>query len=626
MKNGKSPGEDGIPKEFYEFFIDELKDILCELLNNIRLNGEIPESQKNAIVKLLFKKGDHRELKNWRPVSLLNTDYKILSKILTARLSKIMHIITPIEQKCGVKNRQMNDVIRNIDLIIDQMDEGYLVLIDQQKAFDRVNQEYLIGVLEKVGINGKMLDMVKAMYNNITSQIMVNGKATGKIKIERSIRQGCPFSMLLFVLSSIPLINMIKEDDEIQGFITKRNRPIKIQSYADDNTVIIKNIQEYNQVLKIYNKHALASEAKINVEKTEILKIGESKKREPEEVKNLLKQKVKILGAWFYEDKTKCSEGNLKDLTEKVKSIIEKENERNLTIIGKVLMVNSKMWSLIWPRAWLIDTKDVELKKLLKNVKYYIQRAKCNLVYEQITKSKDEGGLGLINLTERIEAIKCKQLQNIDQDNAENDTIQYLLGHRMKTLFNVDIRGPKKEIYNSKFEKTFDLMMENKELIKTIKDSPVRKILRIIFEKEQGPVWEGILKGRDTRHIAINYKTAYGLMPIWREYRCPVCNDKSETTLHLFMQCVGFNRVKDEIDEWVDIITNGQKTMDAGMLILGMGLENDLLRYVISEYKLHLWKARNLKKFENKDVNEYAINRSIEGKIRFYVKYLIEDE
>ena len=72
LRREKSPGDDGLPSEFYKAFVDELIEILVELLNNIRLSEILPSSQKNAIIKLLFKKGDHRLLKNWRPISLLN--------------------------------------------------------------------------------------------------------------------------------------------------------------------------------------------------------------------------------------------------------------------------------------------------------------------------------------------------------------------------------------------------------------------------------------------------------------------------------------------------------------------------------------------------------------------------
>ena len=127
-----------------------------EMLNSIAMTGELLPSQKNAIIRLLYKKGDHRLLKNWRPVSLLNVDYKILSKIMTNRLTKFMAKLTPIEQKCGVKGRQMADVIRNLDTIIEdwQHTGGYIVCMDQEKAFDRINHQYLFMILEGMGFSG----------------------------------------------------------------------------------------------------------------------------------------------------------------------------------------------------------------------------------------------------------------------------------------------------------------------------------------------------------------------------------------------------------------------------------------------------------------------------------------
>ena len=107
MAKEKSPGEDGLPKEFYHKFQDILIPELCELYNNIVLSGKQPISQKNAVIKLLYKKGDHRKLKNWRPVSLLNVDYKILSKIMANRLKLVLENIIPSEQKCGIPNRKM---------------------------------------------------------------------------------------------------------------------------------------------------------------------------------------------------------------------------------------------------------------------------------------------------------------------------------------------------------------------------------------------------------------------------------------------------------------------------------------------------------------------------------------
>ena len=154
MKKDKSPGEDGITIEFYKTFLDVLTPELSEIFNNLKFSHNTPASWKNAIIKLLFKKNDVRKLENWRPISLTNVDYKILSKMLTNRLNNIMHVIIPLEQKCGVKDRRSTDIIRNLATFRDYMDDGYFVTIDQSKAFDKVNHKYLIKVLEHIGLKG----------------------------------------------------------------------------------------------------------------------------------------------------------------------------------------------------------------------------------------------------------------------------------------------------------------------------------------------------------------------------------------------------------------------------------------------------------------------------------------
>ena len=161
----------------------------------------------------------------------------------------------------------MNDVIRNLASYRDHSESGFFVLIGQAKAFDRVNHDYLFITMEALGFEGDFLELTKMLYNKITSQIIVNGQPTNKINIQRGVRQGCPFSMILFVLSTIPLINMIKEEKRIMGHITKRLHPVKVQSYADDTTIIINLPRELKYIMEIYDKHSAASEAAINEEK-----------------------------------------------------------------------------------------------------------------------------------------------------------------------------------------------------------------------------------------------------------------------------------------------------------------------------------------------------------------------
>ena len=159
--------------------------------------------------------------------------------------------------------------------------------------------------------------------------------------------------MILFTIGSIPLIEMIKDNNKITGHITKGIKPIKVQSYADDMTIIINTPNEINEISSIFDKHSLASEAKINKEKTQAFAIGNRFPREPETFKNIIQDNVKILGSTFCRDKRNETANNL----EKANKILDNLIKTNFnSLLGKILMLHSYVYSTIWHTAYLIDT------------------------------------------------------------------------------------------------------------------------------------------------------------------------------------------------------------------------------------------------------------------------------
>ncbi len=92
-----------------------------------------------------------------------------------------------------------------------------MVLIDQEKAFDRIEHNYIEKVLEKFGFGEKFRTWTKILYNEITARIQVNGANTEKFDIQRSVRQGCPLSMLLYVIAIEILSIKIRNNKDIEG-------------------------------------------------------------------------------------------------------------------------------------------------------------------------------------------------------------------------------------------------------------------------------------------------------------------------------------------------------------------------------------------------------------------------
>ncbi|CAC5403323.1 unnamed protein product [Mytilus coruscus] len=154
FQNNKTPGIDGLGKAFYVEFWDIIGEDLTEVINNIYLTGEMTESMKTGIITLSYKnKGNFRDLKQWRPISLLCFDYKIITKTLTKKMAKVINQLIDVNQTGAGPNKNITENIYGIDSIIELMEindwNGYLVSFDQEKAFDRVEHNYTIQVLKK---------------------------------------------------------------------------------------------------------------------------------------------------------------------------------------------------------------------------------------------------------------------------------------------------------------------------------------------------------------------------------------------------------------------------------------------------------------------------------------------
>lgn len=148
MENNKSPGLDGLSTNFYKCFWPILGTELTHVYNYAFDHGHLPLTQRRGVISLLFKKGDRTQLQNWRPITLLNTDYKILTKALTNRLKHTLSFLVHTDQTACIPGRTINDNLRLIQDAITYANEMNiplaLISVDQLKAFDRVSHTFLL--------------------------------------------------------------------------------------------------------------------------------------------------------------------------------------------------------------------------------------------------------------------------------------------------------------------------------------------------------------------------------------------------------------------------------------------------------------------------------------------------
>ena len=165
MPYGKSPGHDGLTKEFYEYFWEDLKFYFINSLKQSKIEGNLSISQRQAVIKLIVKKNRaKRFVKNWRPISLINVDAKILSKSLAEKLKNVLPELISSNQTAYVKNRCISESGMLISDVIEMCDildiSGYLVTMDIEKAFDSLDHDFLLFVLKKLGFGENFIHWV----------------------------------------------------------------------------------------------------------------------------------------------------------------------------------------------------------------------------------------------------------------------------------------------------------------------------------------------------------------------------------------------------------------------------------------------------------------------------------
>ena len=222
MPHNKSPGVDGLPAEFYLKFWDILGDDLVNVFNECFEIGQLSLTQRTGAITLLYKKGDVLNTANWRPITLLCCDYKIATKALCNRLLNVIGLVVSPDQSCGIPGQFMGEnvcLLQNIcDYSHDEAIPAAIISLDQEKAFDRVEWQFMEKVLVKMGFGPSFSKWIGLMYSCVYSKVIVNGHLTEAFPVSRGVRQGCPLSPLLYVLVTETMACRVRADNHIDGF------------------------------------------------------------------------------------------------------------------------------------------------------------------------------------------------------------------------------------------------------------------------------------------------------------------------------------------------------------------------------------------------------------------------
>ncbi|OBZ72436.1 Transposon TX1 uncharacterized protein [Grifola frondosa] len=233
--NGMATGLNGLPYEFWKAInarcivdvkqkkpaFDVIK-MLTLVYNDIEQYGVLAGSDfAVGWICPLYKKKDREDIANYRPITLLNTDYKIFTKALAMKLAETVPAIIHENQAGFVPGRSIFDQVKLSKLMIDYAEateeNGVIVALDQEKAYDKIGHDYLWKTLGAFGLPAAFITMVKHLYDTAESVVIINGEMSLPFRMTRGVRQGDPMSCLLFDLAIEPLACMLRHS-VIRGF------------------------------------------------------------------------------------------------------------------------------------------------------------------------------------------------------------------------------------------------------------------------------------------------------------------------------------------------------------------------------------------------------------------------
>uniref|UniRef100_A0A8C5M2P2 Reverse transcriptase domain-containing protein n=1 Tax=Leptobrachium leishanense TaxID=445787 RepID=A0A8C5M2P2_9ANUR len=409
-KNNKSPGPDGFPSEYYKSFRDTLAPHWLATFNAVTEGARLHQATLAASISLLPKpEKDPLLCASYRPISLLNCDLKLLTRILATRLRNCLPRLIDSDQVGFIPGREARDATTRVIDAISLAHRGsspvLLLSTDAEKAFDRVLWPFMRMTLAKFGFDATFLSWIDAIYDTPTARVRVNGALTDSFQVRNGTRQGCPLSPLLFALTLEPLLSSIRLNPLITG-IRGHSLHHKVSAYADDLLFMLSNPEvSLREVVKELDNYGALSGFKINMNKSEILNISLQGTNRAALGRRFpfrwCAEKLRYLGIWLHADVSKIPSLNFLPILSVIHQDMRGWSSKYLSWLGRVgvlkMNVLPRLLYLVQtiplrvPRGWL-----AEVRKLFLNFVWAGKRPR--LKFTTMCKPVSSGGLALPDL------------------------------------------------------------------------------------------------------------------------------------------------------------------------------------------------------------------------------------
>ena len=427
MKTKKCPGADGLTVEFYNKYWPLVGDMVYESIIYAYEVGHFTIQQRRGVVKLLPKSHkDPRYVENLRPITLLNVDYKLLTKILAERLKVVLPRIIHTDQNGFIKNRFLGNNILDVYSLMSLADQAeddnwVLLSLDIRKAFDSVNWDFLLVILRNYGFPASFIRWIEIMQQNACIQISNNGYLSDSIVLQKGLAQGCGASPYLIILVIEALANCIRKDEKIPG-IELSNTVKKASLIADDSLFSFKgSIAVMSRVRTVLDHFTHSSGLSINYQKSILVGLGSHPLdwcNDPctqDFQKTHISTGFKYLGLWLSSNRDTSMTKNFVIESNLVDSCLANRCVCKTTITGRILQLKSLVASKFVYKFMNLPSPPKEVFDFLDRMYFaHVWNGQRHRLRKEIMfQPQHRGGFSMINICIQNDSLKFAWLNRL---------------------------------------------------------------------------------------------------------------------------------------------------------------------------------------------------------------------
>ncbi|KAG0806282.1 hypothetical protein G6F17_011128 [Rhizopus arrhizus] len=403
-----SPRKDGLGYAFlYQLFrYPPLQELVLKVYNQAHNTSIFPHSWQELRVRLLAKKGDLTNLKNWRPISLINCDAKIYTKVLNSRLQQVIPSLINRCQTGFMPNRFIAENGLVLNIIMEHARKNnrqeIALLLDQEKSYDRVHPSYLRSVLLQFGFPMILVNSLAGLLFGNQVRVNINGHFTDEITQSRGLRQGDPSrgsAVASSVQSRARTISKISDPNPSPA--------LKVLAYADDVCVFLSSPTDFLRLQHHLQTYGQVSNAKVNLSKTEAIFLNGKSSNQWQQLltqHQILKwhdhtksQPLRYLG--FPVIQSTAQRRYVEDhLLQNLKTQCSIYSQRHLSLRGRVTVTNTLLLSKLWYSLSVISLPKSFFRQIRSAIYQFISKSiKPGFRYALFCQPLSKGGLGLLD-------------------------------------------------------------------------------------------------------------------------------------------------------------------------------------------------------------------------------------